>query len=668
MEGMGDSYSEFIQRAEESSSSPSCSSIFKQKKIIKASDNNRQSCSTSMPSHQGNRHGIPHSHHPPLGPGLQSPYAQSPFSNCNSSTQRPSHSRSLSQPAFLSLDQSSSMSSVPEAQLFDRLPPISPASMHLSKRRNGMSVGATVASSDISGGSSLDASMDNQNPLGASNRSGIAISTAAHCPLPPSSFGSSGSGLPARQGHRRVHSEVPYQFSQQLQSSFGPINDFLTSGTLKDGAGRERIRDQPFEGQVSRDCKGGFNMDDDLNMECLKESGELGNNLYNVPVEMQNRDNVKNSEGGVIGPVNDESRKQIMDANDKACKGLETRAEKSLKVVDAESKERTHNIYGSNISENECQDIVMRTADGSDGIHIRTDSGGSDMMKEKNDKDADWSSSGDEADSEINLIGNQNRNALLLERDKEGNGHQSFGSTRHNRSMSVDSILTNTNSINSAKDLKLSPSQSQSSRDFHRSSTDVNINFKMELGNGEFTEAELKKILSNEKLTEIARTDPRRVKRILANRLSAARSKERKMLYISELEGKVQTLQTEATTLSAQLTLMQRDLSGLANENNGLKLRLQAMEQQAQLQDALNKALMEEVQRLKLATGQPIAEQSSGLVQQISLSSHLYQLQQHGLQQQQQVEDNVQSSGQKISQNGTFQNSNNAYQQFMGSV
>ena len=45
--------------------------------------------------------------------------------------------------------------------------------------------------------------------------------------------------------------------------------------------------------------------------------------------------------------------------------------------------------------------------------------------------------------------------------------------------------------------------------------------------------------------------------RILANRQSAARSKERKARYILELERKVQTLQTEATTLSAQLTLFQ---------------------------------------------------------------------------------------------------------------
>jgi hypothetical protein len=45
--------------------------------------------------------------------------------------------------------------------------------------------------------------------------------------------------------------------------------------------------------------------------------------------------------------------------------------------------------------------------------------------------------------------------------------------------------------------------------------------------------------------------------RVLANRQSAARSKERKMRYIVELEQKVQILQTEATTLSAQVTLLQ---------------------------------------------------------------------------------------------------------------
>ncbi|KAJ6809832.1 putative transcription factor RF2b [Iris pallida] len=117
---------------------------------------------------------------------------------------------------------------------------------------------------------------------------------------------------------------------------------------------------------------------------------------------------------------------------------------------------------------------------------------------------------------------------------------------------------------------------------------------------------EAKKAMAPEKLAELAALDPKRAKRILANRQSAARSKERKARYILELERKVQTLQTEATTLSAQLTLFQRDTSGLTTENSELRLRLQAMEQQAQLRDALNDALKHEVDRLKVATGEKV--------------------------------------------------------------
>ncbi|KAK7300798.1 hypothetical protein RJT34_11649 [Clitoria ternatea] len=130
----------------------------------------------------------------------------------------------------------------------------------------------------------------------------------------------------------------------------------------------------------------------------------------------------------------------------------------------------------------------------------------------------------------------------------------------------------------------------------HSSSVDGSSSF------GEIMEA--KKAMPPDKLAELWAIDPKRAKRILANRQSAARSKERKARYIQELERKVQTLQTEATTLSAQLTLYQRDTTGLSTENTELKLRLQAMEQQAQLRDALNEALKKEVERLKVATGE----------------------------------------------------------------
>ncbi|KAM1226487.1 hypothetical protein ACFX13_005940 [Malus domestica] len=120
-----------------------------------------------------------------------------------------------------------------------------------------------------------------------------------------------------------------------------------------------------------------------------------------------------------------------------------------------------------------------------------------------------------------------------------------------------------------------------------------------------------KKAMPPDKLAELWNLDPKRAKRILANRQSAARSKERKARYMQELERKVQTLQTEATTLSAQLTLFQRDTTGLSTENTELKRRLQSMEQQAQLRDALNEALKKEVERLKIATGEMMSASDS---------------------------------------------------------
>lgn len=141
----------------------------------------------------------------------------------------------------------------------------------------------------------------------------------------------------------------------------------------------------------------------------------------------------------------------------------------------------------------------------------------------------------------------------------------------------------------------------------HSQSMDGSTSIKPEMltsGAEETSSSEAKKAMSDKKLAELALIDPKRAKRIWANRQSAARSKERKMRYIAELERKVQTLQTEATSLSAQLTLLQRDTNGLTAENSELKLRLQTMEQQVQLQDALNDALKEEIQHLKVLTGQ----------------------------------------------------------------
>ncbi|KAK4766120.1 hypothetical protein SAY87_007762 [Trapa incisa] len=154
------------------------------------------------------------------------------------------------------------------------------------------------------------------------------------------------------------------------------------------------------------------------------------------------------------------------------------------------------------------------------------------------------------------------------------------------------------------------PSEKPRVRHQHSQSMDGSTSTESEMlvsGSEEPSTADAKKAISTAKLAELALIDPKRAKRIWANRQSAARSKERKMRYIAELERKVQTLQTEATSLSAQLTLLQRDTNGLTAENSELKLHLQTMEQQVHLQDALNEALKEEIQHLKVLTGQAMA-------------------------------------------------------------
>ncbi|KAJ0236082.1 BZIP domain-containing protein [Hirschfeldia incana] len=156
----------------------------------------------------------------------------------------------------------------------------------------------------------------------------------------------------------------------------------------------------------------------------------------------------------------------------------------------------------------------------------------------------------------------------------------------------------------------------------HSQSMDGTTSIKSEMLMSGSNEVDSKKAISAAKLSELALIDPKRAKRIWANRQSAARSKERKMRYIAELERKVQTLQTEATTLSAQLTLLQRDTNGLGVENNELKLRVQSMEQQVHLQDALNEALKEEVQHLKVLTGQGVSNGGTSMMNYGSFGSN----------------------------------------------
>ncbi|TVU08930.1 hypothetical protein EJB05_42357 [Eragrostis curvula] len=154
------------------------------------------------------------------------------------------------------------------------------------------------------------------------------------------------------------------------------------------------------------------------------------------------------------------------------------------------------------------------------------------------------------------------------------------------------------------------PGQAPRPRHQHSQSMDESMSIKAEElvgapGMEGMSSAEAKKAVSAAKLAELALVDPKRAKRIWANRQSAARSKERKMRYIAELERKTNLRGLcVRPALGVRPEIIERDTTGLTTENSELKIRLQTMEQQVHLQDALNDTLRAEVQRLKVATGQ----------------------------------------------------------------
>ncbi|CAL0326531.1 unnamed protein product [Lupinus luteus] len=94
-------------------------------------------------------------------------------------------------------------------------------------------------------------------------------------------------------------------------------------------------------------------------------------------------------------------------------------------------------------------------------------------------------------------------------------------------------------------------------------------------------------------------SDPKRVKRILANRQSAQRSRVRKLQYISELERSVTSLQTEVSALSPRVAFLDHQRLILNVDNSALKQRIAALAQDKIFKDAHQEALKNEIERLR---------------------------------------------------------------------
>ncbi|KAJ0968661.1 hypothetical protein J5N97_025578 [Dioscorea zingiberensis] len=545
MEESEESRNDLMQRLKSSSVSSSSVPIAKQPQLNAAAmapggGGNRVASRSFVPCFSPEnvkRVGIP-----PLSPFSQipSPAAARSTASIQGFSPVSCHSRSLSQPAFFSLES---------------LPSFAPPS--------------ALVSSPGGGG---DVAMDDRE---------AALNVAAAPPPVPLARTSPGSsrvggadGLPPRKAHRRSQSDIPLVFSQ---SPF-PMNAIPPLPQRSPGfVERSAVQNQLVKQESEWDRDGESSVE-------RKSEGESGDDLFTAFMNLDSLDALNSS-------------------------GTEDRRE--------DSRASGTKTNGADSSENESESSVNESGNSAS------------MQRPSTDKREG------------------------VKRSAAGNLAPISMASRHCRSVSVDSFMGKLHFGDESPKLPPSPGI-QPGQHSHSGSMDGTLNtFSLEFGNGEFSGAEWKKIMANDKLQEIAMTDPKRAKRILANRQSAARSKERKMRYISELEHKVQTLQTEATSLSAQLTMLQRDSAGLSSQNNELKFRLQAMEQQAQLRDALNEALTGEVQRLKLVTaelGDP-HRLSNSLNHQMQLNPQMFHLQQVQKAQQKQQNDscsNNESSNDKM--------------------
>ncbi|CAL0333838.1 unnamed protein product [Lupinus luteus] len=117
---------------------------------------------------------------------------------------------------------------------------------------------------------------------------------------------------------------------------------------------------------------------------------------------------------------------------------------------------------------------------------------------------------------------------------------------------------------------------------------------KQEITEGPNNDNDANATCSNDRIT-----DPKRVKRILANRQSAQRSRVRKLQYISELERNVTSLQAEVSVLSPRVAFLDHQRLLLNVDNSALKQRIAALAQDKIFKDAHQEALKSEIERLR---------------------------------------------------------------------
>lgn len=421
-DGNNKSSSDMMQRLQSSFGTTSSSSFLKQPLNMEQLNIPQFNPSSQMRTTTRNHHhfqsqhsfdannkrvGMPPSHPHQIPP--ISPYSQIPVSRSHNMSPTPTHSRSLSQPSFFSLDS---------------LPPLSPSPPFRDS-----------SSTSISDPPTADVSMEDRDV------------SSSHSLLPPSSpFTRNNSNnpsrdtlpLPPRKAHRRSNSDIPFGFSTVLQSSppLIPLRGGSVSGVAKPA--------QLVKKETTWDRSVDHNNDEGSDEKKSPPEGEVMDDLFSAYMNLDNIDalNLSGTDDNKTGTENRDD--------------LDSRA----------SGTKTTNGCGDS-SDNEAESSVNESGDG--------------MQKREGVK---RSAGGDIAPT-----------------------------TRHYRSVSMDSFIGKLNFNDESPKLPPSPGHRAGLMSPTNAMDGNSAAFSLEFGNGEFSGPELKKIMANEKLAEIALSDPKRAKR-----------------------------------------------------------------------------------------------------------------------------------------------------------
>lgn len=153
----------------------------------------------------------------------------------------------------------------------------------------------------------------------------------------------------------------------------------------------------------------------------------------------------------------------------------------------------------------------------SDEKHEDLDSRGSSMRTngaDSSENESENSANDSGGAHGIQLWANYGEKKEGLKRNAAGDPAPGAAKSRHARSVSMDSLM---GKLNFADPLPNLPPQAghRTGAGLHgNGSTNGSLNkFSLEFGNAEFSAAEMKKIMADEKLSEMALADPKRVKR-----------------------------------------------------------------------------------------------------------------------------------------------------------